>query len=191
MTWLFHNQGENNSESLRLGFVLSPLFTFLNQKCVLLKSPRRLHLISSGRYRTKRPCPRNFQWAIRGHPILFLLIICSYLQSVITCLNSWVLWLGYGLNDPGFESRLGATDFSVLIVHIVYGARPASYTVGAGMLPVGHSGRSVMLTTQLQTQRLIMGGFVSRLSQYVGSAWKGTTWQIWRAGAPREAGYWG
>ena len=44
MTWLFHNQGENSSEGLRLGFVLSPLFTFLSEKCVFLKLPRWLRL---------------------------------------------------------------------------------------------------------------------------------------------------
>jgi hypothetical protein len=34
MTWLFHIQGENSSEGLKLGSVLSPSFTFLNEKCV-------------------------------------------------------------------------------------------------------------------------------------------------------------
>jgi len=31
MACLFHKQGENNSEGLKLGFVLSPSFTFLNE----------------------------------------------------------------------------------------------------------------------------------------------------------------
>jgi hypothetical protein len=36
------------------GFVFSPSFIFLNEKCVLLKSPHRLHLFSPATYRTKR-----------------------------------------------------------------------------------------------------------------------------------------
>jgi hypothetical protein len=65
--------------------------------------------------------------------------------------------------------------FSLRIVHIVYGARPVSYSVGAGMLPQGPSGRRVMLTTHLQTQRLVVSGAVLRMSQYGLLAWKGTT----------------
>jgi hypothetical protein len=73
-----------------------------------------------------------------------------------------------------FASCRVATDFYLArIVHIVYGARPASYTLGAEILPLGQSGRSVMLTTHLQAQWLITSGAVSRLSQYAMFACKG------------------
>jgi hypothetical protein len=61
MTWLFHNQGENNSEGLKLGSVLSPLFTFLNEKCVFLKSPHQLHLFSMQLIEPNDTSSRNFQ----------------------------------------------------------------------------------------------------------------------------------
>jgi hypothetical protein len=42
------------------------------------------------------------------------------------------------MSDPVFESRR-VQHFSLLrIVHIVYGTRPASYSMGTGMLLRGH-----------------------------------------------------
>jgi hypothetical protein len=49
----FHNEGENSSEGLKIGFVLALLFTFLKEKCEILKSPRRLRLFTPATYRTK------------------------------------------------------------------------------------------------------------------------------------------
>jgi hypothetical protein len=75
MTWLFHNQDENSSEGLRLGFVLSPLFTFLNEKCLFLKLPRWLRLFSPATYRTKRTLFSKFSISLMTDP--FFLIICN------------------------------------------------------------------------------------------------------------------
>jgi hypothetical protein len=123
---------------------------YLNEKCVFLKSPRRLRLFTPATYRTKRSLFSKFSMSNWRTPWPFL---SNYLQLVIRCLDNSVNWLGYELKFPGFESRRVATYFSLLrMVHIVYGARPASYWVDAGMLPQGHSGRSVMLTTYPQTQ---------------------------------------
>jgi hypothetical protein len=60
MTWLCYNQGQNSSEGLRLGFVLSPSFILMNEKCVFFKSPHRLHLFSPATYRTKRSLISKF-----------------------------------------------------------------------------------------------------------------------------------
>ena len=52
---------------------------------------------------------------------------------------------GYGLDDPGFESRWGARYSAP--VPTGPGAHPASSTVGTGSFPGVKSGRSVTLTT--------------------------------------------
>ena len=84
MTWLFHNQGQNSSDGLKLGFVLSSSFTFLKDKCVFLKSPRRLHLFSPATYRTKRSLFSKFSMSHKRTPWTFL---SNYLQPVIVCLD--------------------------------------------------------------------------------------------------------
>ena len=55
------------------------------------------------------------------------------------------------MSDPVFESRR-VQHFSLLrIVHIVYGTRPACYSMGTGMLLRGHRSWRVVLPTHLQT----------------------------------------
>jgi hypothetical protein len=73
MNWLFHNQGENSSEGLRLGFVLCLSFIFLNEKCVLLKSPRQLRLFSPATYRIRRSIFWKFSMSLM--PDFFFLIV--------------------------------------------------------------------------------------------------------------------
>ena len=81
MTWLFHNQGQNSSEGL------SSSFTFLNDKCMFLKSARRLHLFSPATYRTKQSLFSKVSMNHYRTPWLFL---SNSLQSVIGCLDSSV-----------------------------------------------------------------------------------------------------
>ena len=51
---------------------------------------------------------------------------------------------GYGLDDPGIESRWGA-KFSA-VVQTGPGTQPASCTMGTGSFPEVKSGRDVTLT---------------------------------------------
>jgi len=55
------------------------------------------------------------------------------------------LWIRYGLDGPGIESRCGAR-FSAPF-QAGPGAHPASYTIGTGTLPGVKRGRGVALTT--------------------------------------------
>jgi len=61
---------------------------------------------------------------------------------------------GYGLDDPGIESRWGARFSSP--VQTGPGAHPASCTVGTGSFPGVNSGRGVTLTPHTLLVLLVM-----------------------------------